>query len=352
MKQFRIIAFILLVMSLPSCVERHVSVTASGNAFAAYFSVHEDDTLKSIVTLSPYGDRTDTLAVDGPFDRIVCLSSSHVAALSIIGASGAVCGVSGLKFITDTSIRNRRVPDVGPDTALDYETILSLKPDLLVTYAVAGTVPPYIDKLRGLGVRTLVLHDHLENHPLARAEYIRLFGALTGRQEYADSVFSSIRDRYLMLAAAARGGRAVKVLVNFPYGDAWYVPGGESYMSKLVADAGGEVLGAEPGKTSSSVISLEEAYMYSLEADMWLNPGPCRTRSEIMAFHPMLQRFGPIAADLPIYNNIRCVNAGGGNDFWERGAVRPDLVLEDLVSIFAVADGAEKEDSLHFHVGM
>ncbi len=28
------------------------------------------------------------------------------------------------------------------------------------------------------------------------------------------------------------------------------------------------------------------------------------------------------------------MNSGGGNDFWESGAVRPDLVLEDLVRIF------------------
>ena len=76
------------------------------------------------------------------------------------------------------------------------------------------------------------------------------------------------------------------------------------------------------------------------------------TREEIEAFHHMFPRFGPVARNLPIYNNIRCANNGGGNDFWERGAVRPDLLLEDLIAIMEHAKGGEKEESLHFHVCM
>lgn len=35
-----------------------------------------------------------------------------------------------------------------------------------------------------------------------------------------------------------------------------------------------------------------------------------------------------------IHNNIARMNAAGGNDFWESGAVRPDIILSDLVAIF------------------
>ena len=37
----------------------------------------------------------------------------------------------------------------------------------------------------------------------------------------------------------------------------------------------------------------------------------------------------------------------GGNDFWESGSVRPDLVLEDLTHIIADLDGELK---YHFKV--
>ena len=268
---------------------------------------------------------------------MICMSSSQVAGLAEIGADSVITAVSGLRYITNQALHERNVADIGYEAALDYEKILSLRPDLLLTYTVSGAEPPYISRLRSLGIRVLVLHDHLENHPLARAEYIRLYGALTGKQEYADSVFASICNRYDSLAAAAETSK-VKVLMNIPYGDAWYIPGGNSYMAKLIQDAGGEILGAEEGTAASRVIRMEEAYALSQKADIWLNPGHCRTRDELTAFHHAFRHFGPIVNGLPIYNNTLRMTPEGGNDFWESGSVRPDLILEDLVSIFSQSD--------------
>lgn len=272
------------------------------------------------------------------------MSSSNVAALTAIGAGDAVSAVSGLRYISDKGLHDRGVPDVGYENSLDYETILSLDPDVLVAYTVSGAEPQYLSKLRSLGVRVLVLHDHLEQHPLARAEYVRLFGALTGRLAAADSLFAAVRNRYEALAASVDVRDPVKVLMNIPYGDAWYIPGADSYMSCLIRDAGGEVLGAEPGTSQSKVISIEQAYALSQEADMWLNPGHCRSLGELLSSHHFFDRFGPVAQGFPVYNNTLKTTAGGGNDFWETGAVRPDLILEDLVSIFSVTPS----DSLNY----
>lgn len=346
------ILFMTFAMMLSGCMHESKIVMSSSQEYAEFFDIVGQDTDTFIIVRHPSGRQPDTLWVSTPVKRIICMSSSHVAALAAIDASETICAVSGLKYISDPDIRCGTVKDVGYDAALDYEMILDLKPDLLVTYAVTGAEPPYVSKLRSLGVKTLVLHDHLEQHPLARAEYVRLFGALTGRMHAADSVYSFVRDRYNEQMREVDRATKAKVLINIPYGDAWYIPGKDGYMSRLVEDAGGEIIGASSGTSASSVISLEEAYEYSLEADMWLNPGPCRTREEIEAFHHMFPRFGPIARNLPIYNNIRCANNGGGNDFWERGAVRPDLLLEDLIAIMEHAKGGEKEESLHFHVCM
>lgn len=325
---------------------------ASSQEYAGFFDVVVSDSLTGIVVIQPGRNVADTMWFSSPMDRLICMSSSHVAALSAVGADSVICGVSGLRYISDPDVVRSGVVDIGYDAALDYEAILGLEPDLVVTYAVTGAEPAYVGKLRSLGVKTLVLHDHLEQHPLARAEYVLLFGALTGRRHVADSVYEEVRDRYLELAATADRTQSAKVLINIPYGDAWYIPGQDGYMSQLVRDAGGEVIGAAEGTSASSVISLEQAYENSLQADLWLNPGSCRTREELGAAHHMFPRFGPLANGLPIYNNIRCVNEGGGNDFWERGAVRPDLVLEDMISIMNHAKGGELAEGLHFHIAL
>ena len=322
---------ITFLFFLAGCQSARQTSAVSASEYASYFDVNGP----LIKVISPYDGSVDTLTVAEPMDRIICMSSSSVAALSAIGACDAVSAVSGLRYVTDRSIHERGVPDIGYENSLDYETILSINPDILVAYTVSGSEPQFISKLRSLGVRVLVLHDHLEQHPLARAEYVRLFGALTGRLAAADSVFNAVRDRYEALAASVNVRKPVKVLMNIPYGDAWYVPGADSYMSCLIRDAGGEVLGAEPGASHSRVVTMEQAYALSLDADIWLNPGHCRTLGELMSFHHFFDRFGPLAQELPVYNNTLKNTAGGGNDFWESGAVRPDLILEDLVSIFS-----------------
>ncbi len=73
----------------------------------------------------------------------------------------------------------------------------------------------------------------------------------------------------------------------------------------------------------------------SQQADLWLNPGHCRSRKELSDMHQLFPAFGPLARALPIYNNTLRMTPGGGNDFWESGAVRPDIVLEDLCHIMS-----------------
>lgn len=341
MKYFFNIIFLLIVASCST--ERHVMTTSC--RYARNFEILSTDSLSYVVVISPHDGRHDTLRINEPMDNIICMSTSHVACLSVIGADSVITAVSGLDYISDPGIRSRNVYDIGYESSLDYERIVSLAPDIVVTYTVSSAVPPYIAKLRSFGIPVLILHDHLEDHPLARAEYMRLFGVLTGRTEVADSVFSYVEQRYeALMQCPADGSMTKKVLLNIPYGDAWYVPGKDNYMSRLIMDAGGEVLGARDGTSASRVISMEEAWMLSDKADIWLNPGHCSSREQLEAFHPLFPSFGPLKNGLPIYNNTLRMTPEGGNDFYESGAVRPDLILEDLITILS----GDYESSLNY----
>jgi len=293
-----------------------------------------------VVITSPYGAPSDTLEVSEPLRSIVCMSSSYIGFLDALGCDSVVTAVSGLAYVSDPEVRSH-ARDIGYDAALDYETILNLEPDLVLTYAVSAAEPPYLQKLRDLGIRTAVIHEHLESHPLARAEYLKLFGLLTGRTREADSLFTDVRDRYLRQVRTSED--PVKVLVNIPYADQWYIPGGDNYMTRLIQDAGGQVLGAVPGQHQSSVIPVEKAFEYAQEADVWLNPGWCSTREQLRSVHPLFADF-PVL-DKSVWNNTGQVTPGGGNAFWETGPVRPDRILEDLRAIF---DG--REVSMEYYV--
>lgn len=348
----RLLIFICLLLA--SCRGDDRNIEENSSDYARYFEILDNPV--RVVVMSPYDATADTLMIDRPLDNLICMSSSHVAALSTIGADSVITAVSGIRYISDPAIRQRwretesgmegnPLYDIGYEADLDYERIMKLKPDLLLTYTVSGAEPQYIIKLRSLGIPVLVLHDHLEDHPLARAEYLRLFGALTGRQQQADSLFNVVAKSYEELCDN-ESKPSKRLLLNIPYGDAWYIPGGESYMVQLVRDAGGEVLGAVPGASRSSVITMEQAYILSQDADIWLNPGHCRTREELSRIHQLFPKFGPLADGLPIYNNTLRTTPEGGNDFWESGAVRPDLILEDLRNIIS----GNQPDSLNYYI--
>ncbi len=345
--------FILFSAISLSC-STNISESSDLSDTALYFSI--DHSREIALISNPYTQKQDTISLESPYSRIVCMSSTHIAALSAIDKTDAIAGVSGVKYISDSTILCKAgqglIKDVGYDYSFEYETVLALKPDLVLAYSVGNTVPQYVEKLRSLGIRVVLLFDHLENHPLARAEYVRLSGALTHQQDKADSVYSNVRSRYLELKSLVKDKPQKKVLLNAPYSDAWYIPGRENYMSRLVSDAAGIVLGSQEG-SQSSVINMEKAFVLSQEADFWLHPGSYGTLKQLRQSNPMFKDFGPLLKSGKlslIYNNNRRQTAGGGNDFWESGSMRPDLILEDLISI--LHPEVSPRDSLHYYVAL
>ena len=340
-----IVAALLLLFCISCGGGMNSDHRATSDIHSKYFKVEKRSGHTVILSISPFDKSLDSLVLDKPVSRVICMSSSYVAYLSSIGCDSTIVAVSGKKYISDPTISN--VPDIGYDTGVDYEKILALKPDVVLAYTVSSVVPKYIATLRSLGVKVFILYEQLEDHPLARAEYVRLFGTLTGRESKSDSVYANVSESYLSLAGKVKDAKlkSKKVLINIPYSDQWYIPGGDNYMSLLVHDAGGEILGAVDGAHESSIISLEKAYSLSKKADYWLNVGWCRNLGQLKSVQPLFSDF-PINPG-HVYNNTRRVTSEGGNDFWESGAVRADLILSDLVKILhpEVSDG----DSLYYY---
>lgn len=301
-----------------------------------------------LVVVSPSDGHRDSVDVSSPFSRIVCMSSTHTACLSALGHQQDIVGVNGLRYISDPVLRcSDAVTDVGD---LDFERVISIKPDILI--ASGDGINDY-SRLESFGIPVIHLYDYMEQHPLARAEYIRIFGALTGCREAADSIFNDVCDRYQREAELASSVHTrPRVLVNVPYKESWYVPGRDSYFARLIHDAGAEIAGAHGG-AGSGVMTVENAYGLSREASFWIHTGWCRSLDELRAMNPLFASFRPLC-DGKVYNNILRASGAGGNDYYESGAVRPDLVLADLIRIFHPELSPEMKNvspgDLHYYI--
>lgn len=269
--------------------------------------------------------------------RVVCMSSSYVAMLSQIGCEQTLVGVSGIDFISNAWVQSNRakVGDVGYDGNTNYELLLSLNPDIVLLYGVNAS-NAIENKLRELNIPYAYIGEYVESSPLGKAEWMVALGEIVGHRERAEKEFSAIREQYeavKKLIGERVGEERPMVMLNTPYRDAWVIPAKNSYMVRLIEDAGAVTHSIENESNSSQPIDMEQALLYAHKSDLWLNVGSCSSIEELVGQNPKFKDVEAVRRSL-VYNNTGRQTAGGGSDFWESGVVRPDRVLMDLCRIF------------------
>ena len=55
-------------------------------------------------------------------------------------------------------------------------------------------------------------------------------------------------------------------MLNVPYGDSWFMPSTQSYVARLITDAGGRYIYQKNTGNASIPIDLEEAYLLASDA--------------------------------------------------------------------------------------
>ncbi|MYM13459.1 ABC transporter substrate-binding protein [Muribaculum intestinale] len=274
--------------------------------------------------------------LEGDASRIVAMSSTHIAMLDAVGEAGRVVGVSGIDYISNPVISANRdsIGDVGYEGNINYELLISLDPDLVLLYGVNGA-SSMEGKLNELGIPFMYVGDYLEESPLGKAEWMVALSEVVGKRTEGEQVFGGIPVRYndLKKRVADTVLDAPSVMLNTPYGDSWFMPSTESYVARLVKDAGGDYIYKKNTGNASLPIDLEEAYKLTSKADMWLNVGMANTLDELRTSCP---KFSDTRCfrNGSVWNNNLKTNAAGGNDYYESAVVNPDILLRDLVKIF------------------
>lgn len=268
--------------------------------------------------------------------RIVCMSSTHIALLDALGETDRIVGVSGLPFISNDKIRNNsdKIADIGFEGNIDYEKLASLKPDIVLLYSVSG-VSMMEGKLKELGIPFMYLGEYLENHPLGKAEWIVAMAELIGEREKGEAAIKKIVAGYNDVKNRLTNIKPPypKIMLNTPYEDSWFMPSTESYIATLIKDAGGDYIYKKNKDVSPKPIDLEEAFVLTSQADYWINLGSFNSLRELKTALPKFADLKCLKEE-NIYNDNFRQTSGGGNDCYESGIVNPDLMLRDLIKIF------------------
>ena len=286
-----------------------------------------------------------------PVRRVVVLSSAQIGYMLRLGVEGRIAGVGDGKYLVDSAlyakVASGEVATVGNGHDLILEKVLSLKPNLVMTFATGGGYDDY-ERLQALGIPMMLSSEWQEVSPLAKFEWIKLFGMLFGKQALADSIFKQTNEEYLShLVPRTSSLEPPRVLVGMSYGGVWYAPGGRSYTAQLIKDAGGCYLWA--GDTTREMrLSLEEVYAIADSADVWINPGAYATPDEILAAEPRVKEFKAFREGR-VFQNDGIRGAGGGNDFYESAVVHPVELLVNVIGNMHPDSMSPKRPDLEKH---
>lgn len=274
--------------------------------------------------------------LDGEADRIAVTSSTHVAMLDALGATDRIVAVSGIDYINNPDVQRRRddIADIGYEGNFDYEALLASDPDIVLLYGVNGA-SSMEGKLRELQIPYIYIGDYVEESPLGKAEWMVPIAEIIGEREKGADTYAAIAARYAALKkrVADSAVDAPSVMLNVPYGDSWFMPSADSYMARLIRDAGADYIYRKNTGNTSMPIDLEEAYTLASQADFWLNTDRMESLSTLAAKCPKFKDTRTLRNGY-VYNNTRRANSAGGNDFYESAVVNPDILLRDLAAIF------------------
>lgn len=292
----------------------------------------------------------DVKVIRTPLSSIVCTSTSHIPLLDYLDESDKLVGFPSTDFISSEKVRARidagKVQDLGVDNGINLERLAVLKPDMLMGYAMSSDYVQF-KKMEELGVPVVINAEYLEKHPLGRAEWIKFMALFFNKEREADSVFQVIENRYKEIKAlTALTKERPTVLSGIVYGDAWFLPGGQNYASKILKDAGCEYLWESDSSNGYLELSFESVYAKAHQADLWIGVGTYSTLEEIKRADQRYEKFNPYLQK-HVYTYDARKGAKGGSEFLELGYLRPDIILKDLVII--AHPELLPHDSLYFH---
>ena len=281
----------------------------------------------------------DARVVATPIRSLVGLSSMHVALADYLGAADIIVGVGSFKYVSAARVRQRiaagQVFEAGQGAALNNELLVAHHPDLVMTTGGPGEGLGRFPTLSAAGIPVMINSEWVETTPLARAEWVKVMAILLNKEALVNQQFGQMARAYQHLAALAQtAARRPVVVVGLPFKDVWYVPDADSYMAQFLRDAGStyhwDRIKAPGG--GSLPLSFEAVAPVALTAEFWLQTGSVTSKAALLAQDARYAAFAPFQTGR-VFNNNRRTNAQGSNDYWESGAVHPDLILADLIKI-------------------
>ena len=271
-----------------------------------------------------------------PIQTIVVTSTTHIPSLEMLGVEKTLVAFPNLDYISSEKVRTlieaKKIKEIGNNQSLNTEVLIDLQPDVIIGYGIDNNNPT-LDNLQKSGLKVMLNGDWNEETPLGKAEWIKFFGALYGKQKQANDIFTKIATEYLAtIAIAKKAVTKPTVLAGDMFEDKWYLPKGTSWGSQLLKVANADYLWAKTKGTGSLSLSFETVLERAKDADVWITSGQFSSLKAMSDANPHYVQFAAFQQK-NVYTFTRKKGKTGGVLYYELAPNRPDIVLKDILKI-------------------
>lgn len=274
--------------------------------------------------------------INTPIQKIVVTSTTHIPALDLLNVEKTLIGFPDTDFISSEKTRvlidKGLIKNLGKNESINTEVLLELRPELVIGFGIDGNNKTF-DNIQKAGIPVIFNGDWIEKSPLAKAEWIKVFGVLYNKEKESDSIFKTIENDYLEAQKIAeKATKRPTVLSGAMHKDIWYLPSGTSSEAILLKDANADYLWSETTDKGSLSLNFETVFDKAQDADIWISPSYYVSLDAIEKANAHYTKFKAFKTK-NIYSFANTKGKTGGVIYFEMGMARPDLVLKDLIKI-------------------
>lgn len=307
----------------------------------------------------------NAVVVRTPLQRSLMQSTVHASLALQLGAQQQLVGLCDTAYIVAPELKKLHLLDFGRGDQPNVERIIAAQTD-------ACWFAPFEEmrytSLERANIPVIDCADYLETTPLGRAEWMRFYGRLWGKPQLADSLFEEEVRQYEDLAqkikeASNRSQSSFessqsslrntqnlshkpRVWLDLPWQSTWYVPGGKSYLSALIADAGGDYALQHNDKSGSLPLPLERAWKYAQQAEVWIIKGG----QEVPSDYAELSQLSRVYAHFPAVRSHRVWVCNTMQvPYYEQTPFSPALLLREWCQMLGTLTVGSATSLRYFH---
>ena len=244
-----------------------------------------------------------TTVLQQPIENVYLVSTSAMDPIISLGALDSIA-LSGTKadgwYLPEAkaAMQAGQIAYAGKYSAPDYETILASGCGLAIENTMIYHTPEVKEQLEKFGVPVLIERSSYESGPLARMEWLKLYGILLGRTEQAEEIFRQKVEQVAPILEQENTGKTV-AFFSITTNNLITVRRTSDYVAQMVGMAGGvyifDDLEGETSAQSTIKLPLETFYARARDADVLIYnstiEGVMETRDQLIEKCPMLADF-------------------------------------------------------------